>query len=205
MLKRVVTLALFLVSTISFSADFIAGQDYEIMPGSTSAPKAQARAEVIEFFSFGCPWCYRLEPLLNEWLTHHTHDVDFKKIPVVFNHDWQYYAKAYYVANALSLNSKINPALFKAVLDDKKALNSDNAMIHFFVEQGVDEKTATAAFEYAPSIDITLKNNQLLMMRYHVNAVPALLVNQRYKTDLKMAKDEKRLLAILDFLLHKKE
>ena len=56
MLKRVVTLALFLVSTISFSADFIAGQDYEIMPGSTSAPKAQARAEVIEFFSFGCPF-----------------------------------------------------------------------------------------------------------------------------------------------------
>lgn len=40
-----------------------------------------------------------------------------------------------------------------------------------------------------------------LMAKYRVNAVPALIVNGKYKIDLQMAKTEDRLFKILDYLV----
>ena len=42
-----------------------------------------------------------------------------------------------------------------------------------------------------------------LMSHNHINGVPALVVNNQYKTDLQMAKDISNLLQILDFLVAK--
>ena len=39
------------------------------------------------------------------------------------------------------------------------------------------------------------------MTSNHINAVPAFVVNNQFKTDLQMAKTEKRLFEILDFLV----
>ena len=201
MLKYMFSTMLFCVSLMSFGADFVAGKDYELIKPANMAERPSETVSVTEFFSFGCPWCYRLEPALNHWVEQQKTKIHFKKIPVVFNKDWVYYAKAYYAAQALSLSSTIDPALFKAILVDKLALNSDQAMISFFIQQGVDKATAKSAFNYSTSIDISVKTGQELMGHYQINAVPAVVVNNQFKTDLQMAKTEERLLAILDFLV----
>ena len=195
---------LFFTSLISFSADFIAGQDYQIM-GSGDAKIGGSPVNVIEFFSFGCPWCYRLEPALNAWVNQQGTKIHFKKVPVIFNKDWDFYARAYYTALAISLNSKLNPVLFKAILDNKKALNSNETMVAFLAKNGVDLAVAQSAFNHSPSIDLNIATSQRLMANYHIAAVPAFVVNNQYKTDLQMAKTEKRLFAILDFLLTQAE
>ena len=74
-------------------------------------------------------------------------------------------------------------------------------MIDFFVQQGVDPTTAKSAFSYSTSIEMSVKAGQELMGRYQINAVPAVVVNNQFKTDLQMAKTEERMLAILDFLV----
>ena len=189
------------VSLMCFSADFVAGKDYEIIKQTSKIDNIQGAVSVTEFFSFGCPWCYRLEPAITKWAEQHKSKIHFKKIPVVFNKDWEFYAKAYYAAKDLSLSSTMDPALFKAILKDKRSLNSDKAMIEFFTHQGVDPTTAKSAFNYSTSIEMSVKRGQELMGRYQINAVPALVINNRFKTDLQMAKTEERLLAILDFLV----
>jgi len=201
--KNIIAVALFFSSFVCFSADFVAGQDYELVQNSDTVEHKVKTPSVMEFFSFGCPWCYRLEPSVNKWVAKHGSKISFKKIPVVFNKDWEYYARAYYTAEALSLNSKLNPALFKAILDDKQPLNSNETMIAFLTKNGVDSATAQSAFNHSPSIDLDLATSQQMMASYHITAVPAFVVNNHYKTDLQMAKTEERLFAILDFLLAK--
>lgn len=201
MLRIVFSVLLFLSPMLTFGADFVAGKDYEIIENHAPVGAADNVASVTEFFSFGCPWCYRIEDTLNQWVENQGKHVYYKKIPVVFNKDWEYYAKAYYTINALALSSQLNPILFKAILTDKQPLNSNDAMIGFLKLHGVDETTAKSAFIHSPSIDMQMSAGLSLMTQYHINTVPAVVVNHRYKTDLQMAKTKERLIEILNFLL----
>ena len=203
MAKYLLSLLMLMTSLMSFGAEFVVGTDYEIIKNDKPSRHLNKNIPVTEFFSFGCPWCYRLEPALNRWVHQQGSKINFKKIPVIFNKDWDYYAKAYYTAEALSLNSILNPALFKAILNDKKHLNSQQAMIDFLTQHGVDLTTAKSAFDHSPSIELNLVKSQRLMVNYRINAVPAIIINDQFKTDLQMAKTEERLFAILDYLLTK--
>lgn len=200
MLKALFSVMLLCATYLSYGADFIVGKDYEVLNKTSKLASGHA-VNVTEFFSFGCPWCFRLEPALNHWIEQQKSTIHFKKIPVVFNKDWEYYAKAYYTAEALSLNPTMNSALFKAILTDKRSLNNDQAMVNFFIQQGVAPETAKSAFTHSPSIELSVKAGLAAMGHDHINAVPAFVVNNQFKTDLQMAKTEERLFEILDFLI----
>ena len=200
MIKYLITAILFFITSANFAADFIAGKDYEILK-TTTPVKNQKIIHVTEFFSFGCPWCFRIEPSLNKWVQQQKSTVSFKKVPVVFNKDWQYYAKAYYAAEALGIGNKLNIAIFQAIQEKKLVLNNDQAMIDFFIKEGVTPATAESAFKYSTSIDLSIKNGLALMAKDRISAVPAFVVNNQFKTDLLMAKTEERLFAILNFLM----
>jgi thiol:disulfide interchange protein DsbA len=195
MLKRCIT-ALLLFPLLVFAETFVEGKDFEVISKQQTASKPS----MVEFFSFGCPWCYKLEPTIQSWKTEHP-QVDFSRVPVVFHESWKLYAKAYYAAHLLQIEDKMSAALFKAVQVDKKSLNNEKAMIDFFVAQGVDKETAESAFQYSTIIDMKLKEGDALMANYQIKGVPAFIVNGRYKVDLQMAKNPERLVGILDHLL----
>lgn len=204
MIKKLFCFFILWLPLACFSETFEAGKDYEIV--DTSSLKAVAtndKVSVTEFFSFGCPWCFRIEPTLNQWTTLNSQTIKLKRIPVVFNKEWIYYAKAYYAADLLGIGSKVNPLLFKAIQTDKKLLNNNQAMIDFFVALGVNKEIAESAFTHSTTVDMKIQEGNVIMGRMRINAVPAFVVNHKYKTDLQMAKDEKRLFQIIDYLVTK--
>lgn len=203
MLKRLFFIIL-LVPFASFADPFIAGKDYEII-NSTLEPTANDKVLVTEFFSYGCPWCYRIEPSLNQWAKRHQNNIELKRIPVVFNKEWIYYAKAYYAADLLGIGTKLNPRLFKAIQTDKMILTSNQAMVDFFINNGVNKETAESAFTNSTTVDMNVSEGNITMGKMHINAVPAIVVSNRYKTDLQMAQGEERLFKILDYLLTKSD
>jgi thiol:disulfide interchange protein DsbA len=121
----------------------------------------------------------------------------------VFKPDWDLYAKAYYTAKTLALIDKLSPLLFKTIQDDKKLLNSKQLMTDFFISQGVDKEIAKSAFDNSPTIDLRVSNGTALMARYQINAVPAFIIANKYKTDLQMAGSPERLFQLLDYLIRK--
>lgn len=205
MFKYIISIALLLTSLTSFSAEFVVGQDYEVIQSSEPVSNPNNATTVTEFFSFGCPWCYKIEPAVNTWVAKQGTKITFTKVPVIFNKDWEYYARAFYTAQALSLNAKLNPILFKTILDDKQPLNTKDTMVAFLTKHGIDTAIAQSAFNHSPSIDMDIATSQRFMTSYHISAVPAFVINNKFKTDLQMAKNEKRLFEILDFLLIQKD
>lgn len=189
----------------SHAEHFVAGKDYVLLKSSSACSGVKKPVVVTEFFSYGCPWCAHLDPKLGQWAKAHKNQLLLKKVPVVFNKSWEYYAKAYYTAHALSKENKLSPALFKAILKEKKKLDSNDAMIQFFKNQGVDEAIALSAFKHSPSINIEVNHSKEQMAAYRINAVPAIVVGNCFKTDLQMAKSEERLFAILDYLVKQKK
>lgn len=201
MLKKLFCI-LFLLPAMAFAAQFIEGKDYQVVSNPQQSPKSKIPV-ITEFFSYGCPWCYKIDPLVNEWATKMGSSAQLDRVPVVFKPEWELYAKAYYTAKTLALSDKLSPQLFKAIQEEKNPLSSKQAMIDFFVAHGVDREIAKSAFENSPTIDMRVQNGMTLMANYQINAVPAFVVNNKYKTDLQMAGGQERLFQILDYLIRK--
>lgn len=197
MLKKLISLVLLLPALV-FAADFVEGKDYQVVASATTPLKAPL---ITEYFSYGCPWCYRIDSPFQKWSQTLNKNVGVERVPVVFKPDWELYAKAYYTAKALALTDKLTPQLFKAIQDEKKPLNSKQAMINFFVAHGIDREIAKSAFENSPTIDMKVKQGMEQMAHYQVNAVPAFVINNKYKTDLQMAGSPERLFEIMNYLL----
>lgn len=202
MLKKLICLVLFL-PLMAFAAEFVEGKDYQVVSAAPQVENPSKKPMVMEFFSYGCPWCYHIESSFQDWSKPLAKSVLIERVPVVFKPEWDLYAKAYYTAKTLALADKLTPLLFKTIQDDKKPLNSKQAMIGFFVAHGVDREIAKSAFEYSPTIDMRVKNGLTLMAQYQVTSVPAFVINNKYKTDLQMAGSPERLWEIMNFLVKK--
>ncbi len=203
MIKYVMSIVLFCMPMLAMSADYIAGQDYEVIQSANPSAYKGGPVHVTEFFSYGCPWCYRLDAAVAQWVEGKGPAIQFSRVPVVFNTGWDNYARAYYLIDSLSLGKTVHEKLFKAIIVDKQPLTHPQDMIAFFTQNGVDAKLADSAFSNSPSIELRLKADTALMGQYQINAVPTLVVNRQYKTNLQMAKSEDRLFAIANYLLDK--
>lgn len=159
---------------------------------------------VTEFFSYGCPWCYQFEPQLHKWLKTKPDNVEFNRAPVIFERYWDNYAKAYYIASALGIEKKMTPKLFKAIQDQNKTLGTLSAMKDFFIAQGVKKDVAQSIFEDSPSLDAEVKQGPQLMQAYQIFVIPAIVIDGKYRTDLRLALDEKKLIRIMNFLVEKR-
>ena len=80
---QVVAILAALVLTSASAADLVEGKEYVRLkiPHAVDTGK---KIEVIEFFSYGCPHCNDLEPYLQAWVKTLPPDVQFRRVPVMF-------------------------------------------------------------------------------------------------------------------------
>lgn len=203
MIRPYILLLAILFPLCGLCESYVEGKDYQFVPVAEQVATSAETVHVMEFFSYGCPWCYRLDNALMTWVGHAGKAIYFTRVPVVFNKNWSYYAKASYIIDAFSLGKPTHDALFKAIVLDKQPMNSDQDMIDFFAKHGVEASVVQSALVHSPSIDLRLANDASLMAKYQITAVPTVVVADKYKTNLQMAKSEKRLFDILDYLVKK--
>lgn len=197
--KLLVSIGLF-ISINAYADNFIEGKDYKVIPKSNATKQGKS---LIEFFSYGCPWCFELEPKVEALAKSLPEDVHFKRVPVTFEPKWDMYAKAYYAAKALKQENTLTPLIFETI-QKKDGLKTEDEMMAFFIHHGADEKFVKSAFTTSPTMDALVKKSTTLMQQYQVYAVPSFVINERYKTDLALVKgDKEKLFAVVTFLLNK--
>lgn len=197
MFKKIAIILAVCIANIAIAhANFVEGQDYVRLEN----PSTNTNADVMEFFNYGCPWCARLEPSLRAWLKQQP-SLRFQRVPVVFHSDWLLYAKTYYLLDALGKNKTLDSALFDIVQKQKSRVDSSEKMEAFLAQNGISAALAKSALNHSTTIELKLTEGREAMQHYQIAAVPAFVVHGAYKTDLQMAKNEKRLLEILSFLL----
>src|SRR5690242_15018225 len=105
------------------------------------------KIEVIEFFSYGCPHCAELEPYLDTWLAKAPQDVAFRRVPVMFQSQWVALAKVYYTLDALGVEPKLSPNVFKAIHGSQHlALWDTGKFYDWAAGQGLDRKKVEEVF-----------------------------------------------------------
>ncbi|MGH8370151.1 MAG: thiol:disulfide interchange protein DsbA/DsbL [Gammaproteobacteria bacterium] len=212
---KILTSAFIMVCAWSFSctlsaaepATFTAGVNY--VPVSPAQPTnvKPGQIEVIEFFWYGCPHCYALEPYLEAWLKHKPANVVFKRIPGALpGSEWIPDAQAFYTAQALGLEPGINMPLFDAIHlhQQYKLTQSQDALRDFFADHGVNKKDFDATWN---SFAVQLKMNQAaeIEQRYGVEGVPTLIIDGKWKTGAGYQMAPPDIMKCVEFLVQQEE
>tara|TARA_R110001606_G_scaffold355835_1_gene506888 strand:- start:704 stop:1327 length:624 start_codon:yes stop_codon:yes gene_type:complete len=190
-----------LIPLTAAAAEYSDGNGYTTIktPVRTSDP---TKVEVTEIFWYGCPHCYKLEPITQAWKKDLASDVDFKFLPAVFGRGWLAHAKAFYVADLLGIEDKIRADLFNAIHVEGRRLNSEDDLAAFFVNYGVSEDEFRKQYN-SFAVNSRLSQADARIRAYGARGVPGLVVNGKYLVSAETANGNENIYKVVDFLVEK--
>jgi len=153
------------------------GQYFELSP--PQPVESGNKIEVIEFFWYGCIHCYNLEPRIDTWLKTLPKDVEFRRVPAVFNDRWAHDASIFYAFEALGVLDRLHRPFFDAIHRDRLRTDNWPALSQWLGKQGVDTKKFEATYK---SFGVQSKTKRAIRLTaaYQIDGTPAMAVHGRY-------------------------
>ena len=178
-LRRVVWL-LALVFSTAVSAQVTPGKDYLVIKPPQPTEGGQ-RIEVLEFFYYGCPHCNALQTPLRVWLKQKPADVDFRRVPAVFDNSWLPLTFAYYAFDAMGIVDKIHYDVFVAIHEQKLRLSDQAVLFDWVAKHGIDRQKFTDTYN---SFGVRNRGSRSAEMtrNYDIPGTPAIIVDGKYLT-----------------------
>lgn len=187
----------------AFLALPLAASAQQIQYGELNPPQPVENAskiEVIEFFWYGCPHCYSLEPYIETWLKKLPPDVEFRRVPAVFNSRWGHDAAIFYTLEAMGVLEKLHRPLFDAI--HKSSLRTDNeaAFSEWLQKNGVDPKKFMDTMK-SFGVQSKLRRATQQTVAYKIDGTPAMAVGGRYTVSAEQGRTQQGMLQAVDGLV----
>jgi len=201
-MKKLIGLSLFVLLFLPLAgqAQYLEGVEYtRVNPQSV---ETGSKIEVREFFWYGCPHCFSLEPILEKWLKTLPKNAQFVRTPAVFNDRWAVHARAYYAFEALGITGKMHTALFYAMNVEKRPMSDADSIAALVEEKGGNRQAFLDAYN-SFGMQASLNRATQLAHAYNIDSVPTLIVDGRYMTNANIAGGYDKVPLVLDFLIKK--
>jgi len=175
------------------------GKEYALLQPAltTQDPK---RVEVLEFFWYGCPHCFALEPDLTAWVKTLPKGAYFRRVPAVINPFWAPLARAFYAAELMGITEKLHYDIFNAIHLSGQNLNNRETLLSFVEKMGVNRKQFAQKLD-SPEVTDRVEASQRLGAAAQLQGVPALVVDGKYQTSVAQTGSHEKLLATLNGLI----
>ena len=182
------------------AADLVPNKDYRLLDKPQPVETGK-KIEVIEFFSFSCPHCRDIEPILSAWIKNLPADVQLRRIPAQFSPPWVGTAKVWYTLDAMN-EGKLVPDVFAAIHNQNQRLDQDKAFFDWAASKGLDRKRVEDMYNsFAINGKVARAKSQL--QTYGINSVPNFVVDGKYSTETGQAKRHEDIPGVLDKLIDK--
>lgn len=159
------------------------------------------RIEVIEFFHYGCPICYELEPHLTRWLaTQAPGYVALRRIPALSSEGWETLAKLYFTLEAIGEVNRLHWLVYDDFHFDGKLLNEEKVMLEWVGSNGIDARKFAEIYG-SQEIQTKLAQSRELMKAYGVRGVPTIIVDGKYLSSARLAGGSRALMQVVDELV----
>jgi thiol:disulfide interchange protein DsbA len=158
------------------------------------------KIEVIEFFWYGCPHCYNLEPFIETWLKKKPADVALMRVPAILDDDWARDAYIFYGLDALGLLDKLHRPLFDSIHRSRLRTDDPKAFAEWLQSRGVSPEKFNAALN-SPSVDAAVKRAKKLTADYQVDGTPMMAVQGKYTISARQAGDQQGMLDAVDYVV----
>ena len=182
-------------------AELVEGKNYIRLKNPVPVETGK-KIEVIEFFSYGCPHCAELEKYLSPWRAKLPQDVQFRRVPVMFQEKWINLGKIYYTLDALGEEEKLSPEVFAAIHGGNMSLWNDKTFFDWAASKGLDRKKVEDVYN---SFAISGKMNRARQQAqtYDIQSVPTVVVDGKFVTASDKVGTHAQLPAAIDELIAK--
>ena len=193
--------SLFFAAVLALPLGAAAQQQFSYTELNPPQPvESQGKIEVVEFFWYGCIHCYNLEPALETWLKKLPPDVEFRRVPAVFNERWAHDAAIFYTLEALGLLDKLHKPLFDAIHKDRLRTDNPAALTEWLEKHKVDPKKFNDTLRSFGVQSKTRRATQVTVA-YKIDGTPAMAVNGRYTVSADQGKTQQGMLAAVNSLV----
>lgn len=182
------------------------GKHYERVPNAGPRWGDPTKIEVFEFFMYGCPHCFDMEPHINRWEAQKPANARLVKLPVVWNQIAMLHGQIFFTAEVLARNGVIKDAnafhmaVFQEIHRRGNRLASETAIQNLFARFNVSSEDFDKTWNSFEVNQLLLKTNNL-MRAYKIDAVPAVIVNGKYRTGASEAGGYPQLLELINELI----
>ena len=186
------SLALCLTAPAQAAQPPVAGKEYLIVKPPQPTDSGN-KVEVLEFFWYGCPHCFNLQPSLEVWLKRKPADVDFKRVPAIFQDSWVPLTRAYYTLEAMGLVDKMHLELFATLHKQHVNLKDANAIFDWAAGKGIDRKKFTDTFN---SFGVNGKTQRSIELtrKFDIPGTPALVIDGKFIASPSMTMKSERVI-----------
>ena len=180
-MSHVLLLIMVAIPLQATAAEFVEGTHYKAV--TPPQPGADGdRIQVIEFFLYTCPHCYKLEPHMKKWEASKAENVDFIRITAMFNRSTLImHAKTYYALELMGVPFEVHDGIFHAIHGQKKRLNTQADVEAHLDSQGVNVEQFRKAMR-SFGVQANAKRAEKLLQRFNIRGVPAVIVDGKYLT-----------------------
>lgn len=164
------------------------GTHYEPVEPVPEMTAPSGKVKVVEFFWYGCPHCYTLDPHLVLWNRRVPQHIEFERVPTTWGPYDRPHARLFYTLEALG-RTDLHAAIFDTIHAKGNRLATEDeqqtlrVQSEFAQQHGIDERQFLDAYN-SKAVAARLQTAEALLRRYQVAKLPTLVVNGRYKTDV---------------------
>jgi len=182
------------------NSQIIEGRDYTLL----EKPRRirGERIELIEFFSYACVHCYRLEPILKDWVSNQQDKIEFVQIPAVMNEYWKVLGKHYFTLQRLGKLDSNHMDIFNAIPSSGKIFDSEKRLFDFIKTTAIEFDSYEKTFRSIEVQSDLQKANQMAK-RLKIAAVPTLVVQGKYLVKTGRDIGLRRAKQVVEFLIDK--
>jgi thiol:disulfide interchange protein DsbA len=162
--------------------------------------ETDGKIEVVEFFWYGCIHCYNLEPAVEKWEKTLPKDVQFRRVPAVFNDRWAIDASIFYTLEAMGLLDRLHRPLFDAIHRERLRTDNQKEVMDWLQKQGVEPKKFTETMK-SFGVQSKMRRAAQLTALYKIDGTPAMAVNGRYTVSTEQGRSQNGMFETVNYLV----
>ena len=169
-----------------------------------STEKQQESKDIIiyEFFWYGCPHCYNLEPTMDRIEADLEKDTKVVKLPVALRDSWIPHAKLYYALKQMDKIDQVHNLIFEEIHLEDNRLNTEQQMIDFLGKHGIDTDKFIEKYN-SFGTEARIKKASNLAKKYQIDSVPTIIVNGKFLTSGSYVSSYDELYSVVNLLVER--
>ena len=175
------------------------GRDYTLLDPPHAVASGD-RIEVIEFFYYGCPVCYELEPTLSRWIFNAPGSIALRRVPALSSDNWDNFAKLFYSLEAMGQLARLHWPVYDNFHFNGLKLDEEAVMTGWVAHNGLDRQKFTDIYR-SPEIQAKLDAARAMTQSYEIRGVPSIVVDGKFLTSARMAGGTRELIQVVDQLV----
>ena len=192
-------LAFILLLITAASSDVYAQKYVQI---STEKQSESKDIIIYEFFWYGCPHCFNLEPTIDRIEADLDTDTKIVKVPVALRDSWMPHARLYYTLSKMNEIDDLHNLIFEEIHIENNRLDTEEAMIEFLSKSEINTEIFSEKYN-SYGTEARVKKASNLARKYQIDSVPTLVVNGKYLTSGSFVSSYDELYSVVNFLVER--